>query len=413
MSSGMTSPDAAGRDRDGAERQRAEELIVAGADALDAGDLTAALARFTPAIESADEEIAGRAALGAAEALLRLGRDAEAIELLRRAAEAGDRTLRFQALRRLATALVNAGDLESAIDVYRGAERQAPDARTRTQIATRIAWLTQETGGSARTVRAAFSRSLGEERWSWVIRVMLIVTAAVSVAAFFWTDLWIGLALIKFNGGSDILSAEPWRLLTVALVHGSPLEAGIGAIQGTAVHLFFNLFALDLGARLVFRLYGVGRLLLWYGLGVVAASLASAIWLPTTPSVGASGGVFALFGIALGAEWSYRPLVERGARAALGQIGGLIVINLLLGFGLNVAGGGIDNAAHIGGLVCGLLLGATIAPMRAESLHRRWGGAPTIAGIREGLIVAGIAALLLVTFIFWPALAQLRATLPI
>ena len=79
---------------------------------------------------------------------------------------------------------------------------------------------------------------------------MLIVTAAVSVAAFFWTDLWIGLALIKFNGGSDILSAEPWRLLTVALVHGSPLEAGIGAIQGTAVHLFFNLFALDLGARL-------------------------------------------------------------------------------------------------------------------------------------------------------------------
>ena len=118
------------------------------------------------------------------------------------------------------------------------------------------------------------------------------------MAAFFWTDLWIGLALIKFNGGSDILSAEPWRLLTVALVHGSPLEAGIGAIQGTAVHLFFNLFALDLGARLVFRLYGVGRLLLWYGLGVVAASLASAIWPPTTPSVGASGGVFALFGIA-------------------------------------------------------------------------------------------------------------------
>ena len=53
------------------------------------------------------------------------------------------------------------------------------------------------------------------------------------------------------------------------------------------------------------------------------------------------------------------------------------------------------------------------SPMRAESLHRRWGGAPTIAGIREGLIVAGIAALLLVTFIFWPALAQLRATLPI
>ncbi len=391
----------------------AEEQIVAGADALDAGDLSAALAHFTPAISSADEAIAGRAALGAAETLLRLGRDAEAIALLQRAAAASDRELRFQALRRLATALVNSGDLEAAIDVYRAAERHAPDAGTRAQIATRIGWLTQETGGSERTVQAAFSRSRGGDRYAWVVRVMLLVTAAVSVAAFFWTDLWISLALIKVNSGNDILSAEPWRLLTVALVHGSPLEAGVGAIQGTAVHLLFNLFALDLGAKLVFRLYGVGRLLLWYGIGVVAASLASAIWLPTIWSVGASGGVFALFGVALGAEWAHRPLVERGARAALGQIGGLIVINLLLGFGLNLAGGGIDNAAHVGGLICGLLLGVTIAPTRAESLRRRWGGAPTIAGVREGLIVAGVAAILVVTFLSWPALAQLRATLPI
>lgn len=391
----------------------AEERIVAGADALDAGDLSAALAHFTSAISSADEAIAGRAALGAAEALLRLGRDAEAIELLQRAAAASDRALRFQALRRLATALVNSGDLEAAIDVYRAAERHAPDAGTRTQIAARIGWLTQETGGSERTVQAAFSRSRGGDHYAWVVRAMVLVTAAVSVAAFFSTDLWLSLALIKVDSGNDVLSTEPWRLLTVALVHGSPLEAGVGAIQGTAVHLLFNIFALDLGAKLVFRLYGVGRLLLWYGIGVVAASLASAIWLPMVPSVGASGGVFALFGVALGAEWAYRPLVERGARAALGQIGGLIVINLLLGFGLNFAGGGIDNAAHIGGLICGLLLGVTIAPTRAEALRRRWGGAPTVAGVREGVIVAGVAAILVVTFLSWPALAQLRATLPI
>ena len=413
MTSGA--PVGEGGDLDVAHRgeQRAEEQFVAGADALDAGDPSAALELFTPALSSPDEAIAGRAALGAAEALLRLGRDAEAIELLHRAAGAHDRALRFQALRRLATALVNSGELEAAIDVYRAAERQAPDAGTRAHMATRIGWLTQEIGGSKRSVRAAFSRSRGVDRYDWVVRAMLIVTGVVSLTAFFWTDLWIDLALIKIDGGNDILSAEPWRLLTVALVHGSPLEAGVGAIQGTAVHLLFNLFALDLGAQLVFRLYGVGRLLLWYGIGVVAASLASTIWLPTVWSVGASGGAFALFGIALGAEWAYRPLVERGTRAALKQIGGLIGINLLLGFGLNVAGGGIDNAAHLGGLLCGLLLGATIAPTRAESLRSRWGGALTIAGIREAVIVSGVAALLLLVFLAWPSLAQLRATLPI
>ncbi|MFM7824593.1 MAG: rhomboid family intramembrane serine protease, partial [Candidatus Limnocylindrus sp.] len=158
------------------------------------------------------------------------------------------------------------------------------------------------------------------------------------------------------------MSSEPWRLLTVALVHGSTL------------HLLFNLFAMDLGARLVQRLYGAQRLLLWYLLGVIGASLASAIWTPLIPSVGASGGVFALFGVALGAEWAHRPLVERGVRAALAQIGGLIAINLLFGLGLNVAGGGIDNAAHLGGLALGLLLGVFVPPKRAESMRSRWAG---------------------------------------
>lgn len=390
----------------------AEEQISAGLDALDAGDPGAALEFFTRATASGDEMTAGRAALGAAEACFRLGRDEEAIELLQGVTSSGDRALRFQALRRLAAALVQSGDLYGALEAYRAAEDLAPDAATRAHVAGRIAWITQETGGSGRSVRSAFARARGELRFVWVIRALLLVTAAVSVAAFFSTDLWASLALVKMDGGSDVLSAEPWRLFTVALVHGAPLEAGAGAIQTTAIHLLFNLFALDLGAQLVFRLYGVRRMLIWYLLGVAAASLASAIWLPNVYSVGASGGVFALFGVALGAEWVHRPLVERGVRAALGQMSGLIVINLLLGFGLNLAGGGIDNAAHLGGLVCGLVLGAAVAPTRAESLHRRWGGAPTIGGIDERLLVAGFAALLAIVFFNWPLLAQLRATLP-
>jgi membrane associated rhomboid family serine protease len=230
---------------------------------------------------------------------------------------------------------------------------------------------------------------------------MVALTGVVSAAALALPGLLEPLALIKVDSANgDFLSAEPWRLLTVALVHGGYL------------HLLFNLFALDLGARLVQRLYGTQRLALWYLLGVVGASLASAIWTPLIPSVGASGGVFALFGVALGAEWAHRPLVERGVRAALAQIGGLIAINLVFGLGLNVAGGGIDNAAHLGGLALGLLLGVLVAPTRAESMRSRWAGVISRGAGREQLYMVLVALGLLLIFLNWYSLALMRASLP-
>ena len=81
MTSDVPSGNAADRDEAHLARERAEQQFVVGADALDAGDPSAALGHFTPALSSSDEAIAGRAALGAAEALLRLGRDEDAIEI--------------------------------------------------------------------------------------------------------------------------------------------------------------------------------------------------------------------------------------------------------------------------------------------------------------------------------------------
>ena len=46
----------------------------------------------------------------------------------------------------------------------------------------------------------------------------------------------------------------------------------------------------------------------------------------------------------------------------------LILINLLFG----AAVPGIDNAAHIGGLVAGLWLGALIPPTRVQTLSSLW-----------------------------------------
>ena len=382
--------------------EEAGRLIDAGADALDAGDAEAALERFWRAAGSGDLNLAGRASIGAAEALVRLGRDDEARELLHGASQSGEQEVRFVARRRLAALHVTAGRLQDALGEYQRAERDAPNDRARAEVASRIGWLIKETGGSGVRARLAFARSRGGVMDRVAPTAALLIIGVVSAAALAFPRVLEPLALIKVDSaGGDFLSTEPWRLLTVALVHGSPL------------HLLFNLFALDLGARLVQRLYGTQRLALWYLLGVVGASLASAIWTPQLPSVGASGGVFALFGVALGAEWAHRPLVERGVRAALAQIGGLIAINLVFGLGLNVVGGGIDNAAHLGGLALGLLLGVLVPPTRAESMRSRWAGVISGGAGREQVYIALVAIGLLFIFLNWYPLALMRTTLPI
>lgn len=381
--------------------EEAGRLIDAGADALDAGDAEAALQLFWRAAGSGDLNLAGRASIGAAESLVRLGRDEEARELLHGASQSGEREVRFVARRRLAALHVTAGRLQDALGEYQRAERDAPNDRARAEVASRIGWLIKETGGSGVRARLAFARSRGGLADRVAPMALLLATGVVSAAALALPSLLEPLALIKLDSANgDFLSTEPWRLLTVALVHGSPL------------HLLFNLFALDLGARLVQRLYGTPRLVFWYLLGVVGASLASAIWTPLVPSVGASGGVFALFGVALGAEWAHRPLVERGVRAALAQIGGLIAINLVFGLGLNVVGGGIDNAAHLGGLALGLLLGVLVPPTRAESMRSRWVGVIGAGAGREQVSTALVALGLLLIFLNWYSFALMRTTLP-
>lgn len=384
-----------------------------GVDALDRGDAEGAALAFAAAVAGAtpsdDRTLAERAAYGAAEALLRLERDDEAAEYLEIAAHSADQELRFLALRRRAMEEVRRGDLAVALATYRQAEGSAPTSAARAEIASRIGWLTKETGGSPLRAQAAFRRARGVPSGAWVPRALLAVTIVLSVMTKLDPALAEMFALIKLTpDGFDYLSGSPWRLVTVAFVHG-----GIDPDwQSWALHLGFNAIALDIAAQLVYRLYGARRLIAWYMLGVIGASLASAIWMPIGYSVGASGGVFALFGIALGAEWAHRPLVERGMRDALGRVGTLLFINIVLGFSVGVIGGGIDNSAHIGGLFTGLILGALIPPTRAEAMRRRWTSA--VAAWRGGGLVISVLVLfaLIAIYLNWLELVRLRQLLP-
>lgn len=157
-----------------------------------------------------------------------------------------------------------------------------------------------------------------------------------------------GLELVQWgaNVGPLTLSGEWWRLLTCVFVHGGWL------------HIAFNMWCLwDLGA-LSESLYGrwtFGVIYLICGLG---ASLASVAWNPQVMSVGASGAIFGLAGALIAAFKLGEFSVPRAALS--GPLRSLLVF-VVFNLGFGAVSGFTDNAAHIGGLVTGLILGALIA----------------------------------------------------
>jgi rhomboid protease GluP len=160
------------------------------------------------------------------------------------------------------------------------------------------------------------------------------------------------------NVGALTFSGEWWRLLTNVFVHGGLL------------HIGFNMWCLwNLGA-LCESLYGRWSYATIYLICGIGASLASAAWNPYRASVGASGAIFGLAGALIAAFKLGEFSVPRAALSGtLRSLGAFVFYNLIFGFALP----GIDNTAHIGGLVTGLIVGglvALIAPHHDRPLRR-------------------------------------------
>ena len=124
-------------------------------------------------------------------------------------------------------------------------------------------------------------------------------------------------------------------------------------VHASLAHLAGNmLFLLIFGLRGE-EMFSLPEYLLVYFLGGLTGNLLSLVLLPLrVPSVGASGAIFAMFGACI----IY-------ARRALRQsiIGALIYAFFLLFLS---SGPGVNNLAHIGGLVAGLLVGYVLAAKR-------------------------------------------------
>lgn len=135
-----------------------------------------------------------------------------------------------------------------------------------------------------------------------------------------------------------IQEGEVWRLITCAFLHGSFL------------HIACNMYMLYSIGPQIQRIFGGVKYIILYLISCVTSSILSTIMNPNSISVGASGGIFGLMGALLAFAIIERKKVNKEYTMGLIKtIGVNLVIGLLV---IN-----IDNAAHIGGFLGGIILG--------------------------------------------------------
>ncbi|MDB5384601.1 MAG: hypothetical protein JWM11_247 [Planctomycetaceae bacterium] len=196
----------------------------------------------------------------------------------------------------------------------------------------------------------------------WVTHTLLLANVVVYVIMVLQGTnpmLPIAADLVAWGANYAPLTwgGQPWRLVSSLFLHGG------------VFHLAFNMWALWNTGRFLERLVGnVGLLVVYFASGVLG-SVASLWWNGDVVSVGASGAIFGLIGALLTFIWNRAetfPVADivRMRSSLLSFIG----YNLLFG----TAVGGIDQAAHfgglLGGLVCGLLLSQ---PLDQRTRQRR------------------------------------------
>jgi rhomboid protease GluP len=229
----------------------------------------------------------------------------------------------------------------------------------------------------------AFSSSLRSVAARPVITLALLI---INCAVFACTVL-AGAGLLNPDGeilvqwgtnfGPLTLNGQWWRLFTSMFLHFG------------LIHLAFNMWALWNLGLLTERLFGSAYFLVLYIFAGVCGSLLSLYWHPDLNSAGASGAIFGVMGGLL--AFVLNPTTRVPASVAAAQRNtALIFIAYNLFFGLHA---GIDNAAHIGGLIGGFAMGWALArPVDAEA---RQNPLPRLA------VAAAVGATLLVA-LSWP-----------
>jgi len=167
------------------------------------------------------------------------------------------------------------------------------------------------------------------------------------------TNILIGINVAIFLFGF-LLNKSNW-LINEFSVYGPYIRAGqfyrllTGMfIHADIIHIMFNMYALYILGTQAESFFGKTKYLIIYIISGLTGSLLSIFLNGTVASIGASGAIFGLLGALLYFGYNYRVYL---GNTLIREIIPIMIINLALGFMMN----GIDNFAHIGGLVGGFL----------------------------------------------------------
>ena len=162
--------------------------------------------------------------------------------------------------------------------------------------------------------------------------ILILINLIIFLLCNYNQSYIYNLALFK-NIGTDY-----YRLITATFTHYE------------IFHFIFNMYALYVIGSQIESFLGKTKYIIIYLFSAITSSLLSLVFLNSNSySLGASGAIFGLFGSLLYFGYHYRVYLGNVIRS---QVVPIILLNLFLGFMLS----GIDNAAHIGGLVGGLLI---------------------------------------------------------
>jgi len=201
------------------------------------------------------------------------------------------------------------------------------------------------------------------------------------IGVYLGAGVWVPDPEVLIRMGSDYTpltaSGQWWRLLTSTFLH-----FGI-------MHLAFNMLALWVNGRLVERLYGSTRYLVIYLVAGLSGSVVSFLWHPLVNAAGASGAIFgvlgALFAFFLRSPQGVPPTVRK---TQLRTAGVFIAYSLLNAARIR----GVDNAAHLGGVIAGLVLGLLLArPLEKDRDERSWATQWLTVGALLGVVGFALA----------------------
>lgn len=192
----------------------------------------------------------------------------------------------------------------------------------------------------------------------WVTAVIAAINIAIFLAMAITTKklgLFTPSELLAWgaNFGPLTVNGQWWRTFSALFIHLNLL------------HLALNMWALWNVGRLSERLYGPGTLSFLYVSTGTIASLSSIAWDPSLSSVGASGAIFGIFGAFFAFLCRQRRQIPSAiVRKHWISTSVFVLFNLVSG----ATQPGIDNAAHVGGLLSGFLIGLILArPLDAQS----------------------------------------------